>query len=88
MPIAKVMYNQWRGPRVIRLRQHHGSQPRHARDGLPAGGGYADAVIKAHALGQNDIYVTLYPLVRFSSYIDDTSLGLNGATNEGVIEQA
>eukprot|EP00959_Pyramimonas_sp_CCMP1952_P433503 9077877-Pyramimonas_sp.AAC.1 len=35
-----------------------------------------------------DLYVTLHPLVRFSSYIDDASLGLNSATNEGLLEQA
>ena len=78
MAIAKVTYNQWRGPRIIRLRHHHGAQPRHAQDGLPAGDAYADIVIKAHAVEQYDIYVILHPLVRFSSYIDDTALGTNG----------
>ncbi|CAK0826069.1 unnamed protein product [Prorocentrum cordatum] len=90
MPLAmvKIVYNQWRGPRVIRLHQHHGAQPRHAQFGLPAGDGYADVVIKAHAIEQYDIYVTLHPLVRFASYIYDTSLGINGATKESVILQA
>ncbi|CAK0849203.1 unnamed protein product [Prorocentrum cordatum] len=50
--------------------------------------GYADVVIKAHAIEQYDVYVTLHPLVRFASYIDDTSLGTNGATKENVILQA
>eukprot|EP00959_Pyramimonas_sp_CCMP1952_P257192 5373913-Pyramimonas_sp.AAC.1 len=48
--------------RISHLRQHHGSQPRHAHDGLPAGGGYAAVGIKAHALEQCEQYVHLHPL--------------------------
>ena len=84
----KLVYNQWRGPRIIRLRTHHGGRPRHAVDGLPAGDGYADIVIKAHAVEEYDRYVTLFPLVRFSSYIDDTSLGLESGSKKMVIEMA
>eukprot|EP00959_Pyramimonas_sp_CCMP1952_P152876 3198414-Pyramimonas_sp.AAC.1 len=50
----KLVYNQWKGPRIIRLRTHHGGRPCHAVDGLPAGDGYADVVIKAHAVEEYD----------------------------------
>jgi len=90
MPSAmvKVTYNQWKGPRIIRLRQHHGSRPAYADYGLPAGDGYADVVIEAHAMELYDQYVDLHPLVRFSSYIDDTAIGVNGHTHDSVITQA
>ena len=87
-PMVKVVYNQWKGPRIIRMRLHHGGAPRHARDGLPAGDAYADVVVKAHALEQHDIFISLHPLVRFASYIDDTSLGVNSSSKDMVIDHA
>ncbi|CAK0846240.1 unnamed protein product [Prorocentrum cordatum] len=59
-----------------------------AEQNAERGDGHADVVIEARALEQYDLYVTLHPLVRFSSHIDDTSPGLNSAAKEGVIEQA
>ena len=57
VPKVNVLYSQWKGPRIIRLRLHHGGDPRHARDGLPAGDAHADVVATAHAIEQYDLFV-------------------------------
>eukprot|EP00959_Pyramimonas_sp_CCMP1952_P456902 9473936-Pyramimonas_sp.AAC.1 len=82
------IFNQWQSPRIIRARSHHGLRPQHASYGPLAGDGYADIVIKAHALEEYDAYIALHQYISFSSYIDDTGIGVEGDTKEEVVQKA
>eukprot|EP00959_Pyramimonas_sp_CCMP1952_P267314 5589069-Pyramimonas_sp.AAC.1 len=76
---TKLIFNTWRGPRIIRSQRHHGEFPGFALRGVPAGDGVADIAIKVHALAEYDRHVCLHPLASSSSYIDDTAIGLHHA---------
>ena len=86
--LTKLLFNTWSAPRTIRLMRHHCLQPVHARRGFPAGDAYADVGIKVHALEEYDRFVALHSELHFSSYIDDSSLGIEANTTDELIEKA
>ena len=69
---TKLLFNTWRGPRIVRSQRHHGSCPSFAGRGVPAGDGIADVTIKVHALAEYDMYVCLHPLDAHVQMLLDT----------------
>ena len=69
--LVKVTYNYWRGPRIVRIGQHHSPRIFYAACGLPAGDISNDAFVKAYAIFAFDAFVSRNPNVRLSSYVGD-----------------
>ena len=82
--IVKVTYNFWRGPRIVRLGQHHSPRVLYARRGLPAGDIFNDAFVKAYALEPFDWFVANNPKVTLDSYVDDDTVLCEGTEEEVV----
>eukprot|EP00959_Pyramimonas_sp_CCMP1952_P043428 908207-Pyramimonas_sp.AAC.1 len=86
--LTNLPFNIWPAPRIARLMRHHIRQPVHAPRGFPAGDAHADVGIKVHAPEECDLFVPLHSELLLSSYIDDSSLGVEADANEELISAA
>eukprot|EP00959_Pyramimonas_sp_CCMP1952_P247413 5172137-Pyramimonas_sp.AAC.1 len=80
-----MVFNVWRGPRILRLGAGHRLVVQYATSGRPAGSCFNDIVARGYAMKPVDGFVRRNPSVDLSSYIDDDTVSCCG-TKEAVIE--
>ena len=83
-PIAKLLVNHSKAPRLIKLVKAIHWRVVHAECGLPPGSSFNQAMVRAYVAEACDTICKWHPRVELSAYVDDTTMTVHG--KEGMAE--